>query len=110
MQIRCIIDLLSIGFRTISETVFPAGNYMFKVNNRNTRTRCEICSKLTIKILDYAIVRCSSETLREKDPATDVSGKLSYAAPFRNISFPANIYLFKVNNRNTRKRCEIVPI
>ena len=27
----------------------PAGNYMFKFNNRNTRTRCEICSKLTIK-------------------------------------------------------------
>ena len=27
-----------------------AGNYIFKVNNRNTRTRCEICSKLTIKI------------------------------------------------------------
>ena len=26
-----------------------AGNYMFKVNNRNTRTRCEIYSKLTIK-------------------------------------------------------------
>ena len=28
---------------------YPAGNYMFKVNNRNTRTRCEICSRLTIK-------------------------------------------------------------
>ena len=28
----------------------PAGNNMFKVNNRNTRTRCGICSKLTIKI------------------------------------------------------------
>ena len=27
----------------------PAGNYMFKANNRNTRARCEICSKLTIK-------------------------------------------------------------
>ena len=26
----------------------PAGNYMFKVYNRNTRTRCEICSKLTL--------------------------------------------------------------
>ena len=25
-----------------------AGNYMFKVNNRNIKTRCEICSKLTI--------------------------------------------------------------
>ena len=28
---------------------YPAGNYMFKINNRNTRTRCEMCSKLTIK-------------------------------------------------------------
>ena len=28
---------------------FPVCNYMFKVNIRNTRTRCEICSKLTIK-------------------------------------------------------------
>ena len=27
----------------------PDGNYLFIVNNRNTRTRCEICSKLTIK-------------------------------------------------------------
>ena len=28
---------------------FLAGNYMLKVNNRNTRTWCEICSKLTTK-------------------------------------------------------------
>ena len=27
----------------------PASNYMLKVNSRNTRTRCEICSKLTLK-------------------------------------------------------------
>ena len=27
----------------------PIDNYMVKVNNRNTRTRCEICSKLTTK-------------------------------------------------------------
>ena len=39
---------LTIIFKKISGS-FPAGNYMFKVNNRNTRTRCEICSKLTIK-------------------------------------------------------------
>ena len=26
----------------------PAGNCMFKVHNRNTRSGCEICSKLTI--------------------------------------------------------------
>ena len=30
-------------------TAFPVGNYMFNVNNRNTKTRCEVCSKLTIK-------------------------------------------------------------
>ena len=28
---------------------YPTGNYIFKVNNRNSTTRCEICSKLTIK-------------------------------------------------------------
>ena len=27
----------------------PANTYFFKVNNRNTRIWCEICSKLTIK-------------------------------------------------------------
>ena len=27
----------------------PVGIYLLKVNNRNTRARCEICSKLTIK-------------------------------------------------------------
>ena len=32
----------------------PVGNYMFKVNNRNTRTRCEICSQLTIKTPEQA--------------------------------------------------------
>ena len=27
---------------------YPTGTYMFKVNNRNARTKCKICSKLTI--------------------------------------------------------------
>ena len=29
--------------------VIPGGIYLLKVNNRNTRTRCEICSNSTIK-------------------------------------------------------------
>ena len=33
----------------VSDSV-PAGIYLFKVNNRNKRIRCVICSKLTIKI------------------------------------------------------------
>ena len=28
---------------------YPAGNYMFKVNNKKTRIRCEICSELRLK-------------------------------------------------------------
>ena len=28
---------------------YPANIYLFKINNRNSRKRCEICSKLTIK-------------------------------------------------------------
>ena len=28
---------------------FPANIYLFKVNNRNIRKSCEICSKLTLK-------------------------------------------------------------
>ena len=35
---------------SLVKQAIPVYNYMFKVNNRNTRTRCEICSKLTIKI------------------------------------------------------------
>ena len=42
-----MIYLLSLYFDT--ETTTPAGVYLVKVNNRNTRTWCEICSKLTIK-------------------------------------------------------------
>ena len=33
----------------IAEIADPAGIYLLKVNNRDTRPRCEICSKLTRK-------------------------------------------------------------
>ena len=38
--------------RDLMKKLFPGANYMFKVNNRNTWRRCEICSKLTIKTLE----------------------------------------------------------
>ena len=43
--------LLQCNAMTFVYTIgkYPAGNYLFKVNNKSTRTRCEICSKLTIK-------------------------------------------------------------
>ena len=33
-------------------------NYLLKVNNSNTRTRCEMCLKLTIKIPEPRHWRC----------------------------------------------------
>ena len=35
-------------FKGIKRKYYPVDIYMFKVNNRNTKTRCEIYSKVTI--------------------------------------------------------------
>ena len=44
-----IADMLFCLSRTLL-TTYPAQNiYLFKVNNKNTKRRCEIRSKLTIK-------------------------------------------------------------
>ena len=32
---------------SVKKEIDPANIYLFKVNNRNTRKGCEICSKLT---------------------------------------------------------------
>ena len=32
--------------------IYQPACYLLNVNNRNTRTKCEICSKLTMKILE----------------------------------------------------------
>ena len=36
-------------------THFPANICLFKANNRNTRKRCEICSKSTIETLKKGV-------------------------------------------------------
>ena len=33
----------------VVEKNYPVNNYMFKIDIKRTRARCEICSKLTIK-------------------------------------------------------------
>ena len=43
---------------------YPAGIYLLKVNDRNTRTRCEICSKLTIKTPERRHWRQFSKSLK----------------------------------------------
>ena len=37
----------------------PVGIYLLRINNRNTRTMCEICSKLTMKRPELRQWRCS---------------------------------------------------
>ena len=46
----------------------PAGIYLLKVNNRNTRTRCEICSKLTI---NTSFTPCSSVSIVNFEQVND---------------------------------------
>ena len=56
-SIESLIDLgktpaetLKIVYKTLGGMLLlPAGIYVFKVNNRNARTKCKICSKLTIR-------------------------------------------------------------
>ena len=43
------VEVFSHWFNSVSHKDYPANIYMFKVNNRNTRKMCEICSKLIIK-------------------------------------------------------------
>ena len=54
MAIHTFLQMLQ-DFQSVSDhfeilCIYPTGIYLLKDNNRNTRTRCEICSKLTIKI------------------------------------------------------------
>ena len=60
-SIFCAVQISSKNFCTV-------GTYLLKVNNKNTTTRCEICSKLTIKIpcssvsivnFEHAVTRCN---------------------------------------------------
>ena len=45
---HCMVHI-TISDHEMSFQINSAGIYLLKVNNRNTRTRCGICSKLTIK-------------------------------------------------------------
>ena len=44
-----------------SKMAFPANIYLFKIKNRNTKKRCDVCSKLTVKTLDRHHRRRSSD-------------------------------------------------
>ena len=43
-----IVDRVDFGVDRVPYHRFPANIYLFKVNNIDTRIRCETCSKLTM--------------------------------------------------------------
>ena len=47
-----MIFILDNNHNTAISKMIPANIYLLKVNNRNTRTRREVCSKLKIKTPD----------------------------------------------------------
>ena len=105
--------------------------YLLKVNNRNTRRRCEICSKLTMKVsgvfivnsehISYAVLVFLLLTLNMQLPTGKTLEKVSLPlfsllivsceqilVLFHKIYFRPNRHLpVSSNNRNPRKRCEL---
>ena len=61
----------------------PARIYLLKVNSRNTRTRCEICSKLTIKLPERCHWRLSG----------------NFIVNFEHISYFVLVFLLLALNR-----------
>ena len=57
--IETILNEVQNWVRSKPDNLIPAGICLVKVNNRNNRTRCEICSKLTIKIPERRHSPCS---------------------------------------------------
>ena len=49
LHIEFFFILNDPNYDPMIQCCYPVGIYLLKVNNRNTRTRCEICSKLTVK-------------------------------------------------------------
>ena len=54
---------LQLHVRVTCPRNYSASIYLLKVNNRNTRTRCEICSKLNIKTPERRKFQCNFENV-----------------------------------------------
>ena len=55
--------LFTIFYLTSNRSSYPVNIYLFKVTNRNTRKKCEIYSKLTIKTPERRQLPCFSVSI-----------------------------------------------
>ena len=90
---------------------YPANIYMFKFNNRNTKKRSKLCSKLTIIIPERHHWRHSGVFIIAKlhvygyrfDKASLRLTQLTFTCSKSTIKIFKKVQnMFKVNNRNTR--------
>ena len=68
-------------------------------------------AQLTVKVVDLSIMD-TMDTMDTCGPTIDTNFRFTtHFEQTRTFhkSYPTNVYLFKVNNRNTRKWCEICP-
>ena len=49
---------MSDSLMSYADSIYPAGNYMFKVNNRNSRTRCELWTVFKVNNKDTRTTPC----------------------------------------------------
>ena len=110
--------------RIFERNVIPAGIYLFKINNRNTRARYEIGLKLTIKTLKndsntivlvsllltlntfYTLFQClySQFVRRLQPPLFSGTHPLIQLAPvFKNLCFPSPLFLLRPLSRYSRQ-------
>ena len=78
---------------------------MFKVNNRNTRTRCEICSKLTINLFLVSFEHISHLNFEQVNAGWEVYSVINY------LNKNLVIILFDIlkgNKGMTLKLCQLL--
>ena len=98
MQCEFIREFVVPKFHIAVAISAPSLNLLVKLNKRNIRKRCEVCSKLAIKTPE----RRYDLEIEETEIFNLVNVQLN-----RRKNNTAKIYLFKVSRRNSRKRCDI---
>ena len=58
----------------------PAGNYMFKINDRHSRTRYDICSKLIINPAGICLIKFNNKNTKTR---CEICSKLTIKTPKR---------------------------
>ena len=97
---------------------FPAGLYLLKVNNRNSRAKCETCSKLTIKIPFFlsTLLQTKKVNLLWKELVEAVARRCSVKKVFLEIlqnsqeNTCASLFFNKVADSGTDVSCEFCKI